>query len=304
MRTHRSIWFLALVTVLAVSCKKKEDEAPRPVEPAPMPVDRARDTVAPRTFPLGTSEQYYGGQTATNPLVWKTADGTEVQLALVTTGKNDAGREVGVLRAWTVGKDGQGASQDLQTFQLQPGIDHWAELKPLPNGRVLFRFGEADSGPVGRNAVILAWDADDDQVRLAKRWRGEHTDVEPGWLVTGAYQAAADAEASCAKVVARIVACGQDPKFRESLFRNASPAERADMETHFDTHLASWKKPAEVQAQCQRWAGDDFVDTSFAAPTRLARLAADTKMSCEYFGREIDDEGGLPRSAVDAKRSR
>lgn len=296
--------FLAVATLsstLFIGCKKKEEPAVAPPPPA-VPAMMMDAAMAPgtdldsATFPLGAGEAYYtNGATATTPLEWKTADGTIVTLALITTGTDDKGRDKGVLRAWY-----NGNTQDVQTFNLDPKIDHWAELKPLANDRVLFRFGEADTGPSGRNAVILVWNGDGKEVRAAKRWRGEASEPEPAWLGTGTFVASPDSGDNCAKIVARVVACGKDEGFRTALVTREDEAKRADLMTHLDTHLTAWKKPAAVKTQCARWAGDDYVETHFGESRRLARLAQDTKMECKFFGAEIVDEGGLPRSALEA----
>lgn len=291
------------------ACDSKSSATPDALAPMPMPkpaADAARAAAAAAgdaTFPLAEGERYYGGQLATNPLAWKTSDGTVVHLALVGTGAaaGAGGREEGVLRARYPGADGAVQTQNLETFSVDPGVEHWAKLEAVANGRVVFRFGQTDSGPLARNAVVLAWDADAHKVRTVKRWHGPAKDAEPAWLATGIYAPGAEAGTACSRVVARISACGKDPKFREALFRSVPAGERTAMEAHLDGHLVEWRKPAAVKSQCGRWASDEFVETTFAEPTRLARLAEDTKMTCEYFGREIDDEGGLPRSATSNK---
>jgi hypothetical protein len=298
MRTHLLIAVVVSGLTIAGACKKKDEAPPPPVDAAPVVVPDAGRAAA--AFPLGAGETYYGSP-ATTPVEWKTPDGTTVLLAVILTGKDDKGRDKGVLRAWYTDASGARKTQDLQTFELDPSIDHWAEVKPLASGKVLFRFGQADSGPTRRNAVILVWNGEAKEVRAAKRWRGEGADAEPAWLGTGEFAASPSSADNCAKIVARMVACGKDPKFREALFRREDPARRVELEGHFDTHLTSWKKPAEVKAQCARWASDEYVETHFGESTRLARLAADTKMECGFFGAEIVDEGGLPRGTMEAR---
>lgn len=251
-------------------------------------------------FPLATGESYYGGKVMlTNLVDWKVEDGTTVQLGIVTTGKTGEGREEGVLRAYHVGS----ATHDVdQKYSLDANVDHWAELKPLPNNRVMFRYGEAGKGPRARNAVLLRWDAEAKRVRVAKRWAGTSDDQEPEWLLTGEYRITPEAEPLCEKVIARMVKCEKDPKFREALLKRDDPAEKAAMQAHFDTHVATWKKPGEAKAQCQAWASDAYVDTYFTEAVKLKRLADETKFDCGFFGAEIVDEGGLPVALTDAKK--
>ena len=163
----------------------------------------------------------------------------------------------------------------------------------------MFRYGEAGKAARARNAVLLRWDADARRVRIAKRWAGGSDAQEPAWVVTGAYAVAPESEPLCLKVIARMVACEKDPKFRAAMFRRDAPEDTAAMQAHFDTHVARWRTPAEAKAQCQQWASDAYVDTHFSEPAKLRRLAAETKFDCEFFAAEIVDEGGLPTALTD-----
>ncbi len=294
---------LLLSGLLVTACKSEEKKAAAP-PPVVVSLDAAV-AVAPAPavdplFPLAPGESVYGGQVmATNLLDWKTSDGTMVKIGIVTTGKDDQDHERGVLRAY---HDGQG--HDLQTYSLHAKADHWAELKALPNDRVLFRYGQEGEGRRARNAVLLRWDAEAKQVRLVKRWTGASKDVEPAWLTTGEYKPSTETQGLCAKIVARMVSCEKDPAFREALFRNYDATTRPAAEKDFQGNITRWKKPAEAEAQCQKWASDEYVDTHFSDVADLQAMADDTKMTCEFFGREIDDEGGMPHpiSAVGAPR--
>ncbi len=233
---------------------------------------------------------------ATNLVDWKLADGSVVQLGIVTTGKSDNGRENALLRAYHAGSE----THDVgPTYSLDASVDHWSELKLLSNDRVMFRYGENGKGPRARNAVLLRWDEKAKRVRIAKRWTGTSQEQEPGWLLTGTYSMAPESEVLCMKVIARIVSCEKDKKFRDSIFRRDDVADKAAMQEHFDTHVALWKKPGEAKAQCQKWAGDGYVDTHFSEPAKLSRLAAETKHDCEFFAAEIVDEGGLPTALTE-----
>lgn len=244
------------------------------------------------TFPLAPGETYAGGKVmATNLVSWKVEDGSIVQLGIVTTGKTTDGREDGVLRAYHAGSDSHEVGPK---YSLDPTVDHWSELKILENNRVMFRYGEAGKGARARNAVILTWDAPAKRVRIAKRWTGTATEEEPAWLLTGEYKAPPESEELCIKVIDRMVACEKDPKFREAIFKRDDPAEKAAMQTHFDTHVAKWKKPGEAKTQCQLWASADYADTHLSDPAKLKRLADEVKHDCVFFAAEIVDEGGLP----------
>lgn len=250
------------------------------------------------TFPIATGESYYGGSVmATNLVEWKVTDGSIVQLGIVTTGKSADGRDQGVLRAFHAGT----AHDVEQTYSLDSKIDHWAELKLLPNNRVMFRHGEAGTGPRARNAVLLRWDDEAKRVRIAKRWAGTTKDQEPEWLLTGEFKAAPESHDLCLKVIARMVACEKDPGFRKAIFTREDPAETAAMQQHFDTHVAKWKTADGAKEQCNKWATDAYVDTHFSEATKLKRLAAETKHKCTFFGAEVVDEGGLPVALTDAK---
>jgi hypothetical protein len=279
--------------VMATGCKAEKQG---PVSEAVAPA--AEPTPLKIQVPLAMGESYFGGkQLATNLVEWKIADGTIVQLGIVTTGKNANGREDGVLRAYHVGSD----THDVgPKYSLDSSIDHWSELKLLSNDRVMFRYGEAGKGPRARNAVLLRWDADAKRVRIAKQWTGKTDEQEPAWLMTGNYTAPPESEALCLKVIARMVSCEKDLKFRDAIFRRDDPAEKAAMQEHFDTHVVLWKQPAEAKAQCAKWAGPDFTATHFTEPRKLERLAAETKHDCGFFAAEIVDEGGLPTKMTGA----
>jgi hypothetical protein len=300
----RTIPLMIASVVLVLGCKsEKKPPATDPVTSPAGSTMAAADAMAavtpPTTFPIATGESYYGGKVlATNLVEWKVPDGTIVQLGIVTTGKTAEGREEGVLRAFHVGT----ATHDVDhKYALDPAVDHWAELKVLPNNLVMFRYGEAGKGPHARNGLLLRWDAEASRVRIAKRWAGASADPEPAWLLTGMFKAAAEGEPLCMKVIAKIVRCGKDPKFRDALFRRDAAADKAAMQAHFDTHVAKWKDPAEAKAQCQKWASDEYIDTHFSDPVKLKGLAAETKIDCGFFASEIVDEGGLPVALTDPK---
>jgi hypothetical protein len=298
---------LALVS----GCKSKDKDAPPPPPPVTDPVGSgsaattntgsgsAGGTV--NGLELGAGETYFGGKaTATNLVDWKLADGTIVQLGVITTGKSAEGRDEGVLRAYSANTPSYEVGP---RYSLDASKDHWAELKPVENNRVLFRYGADGEARDARNAVLLRWDADAKRVVVAKRWTGTFKDAEPAWLTTGTYAAtvAAGDEANCEKVIAKMVTCEKDPKFREAMFKRAQPDARPAMQAHFDTHVTKWRKGPEAKAQCKRWATDDYVDTHFAEPRKLANLAEDTRLQCDEFAREVVDEGGLPVALTDAK---
>jgi hypothetical protein len=215
----------------------------------------------------------------------------------LTTGKSDAGRDQAVLRAFHAGSE----THDVgPTYSLDPTIEHWSELKVLENDRVMFRYGEAGKGAHARNAVLLQWDADAQRVRIAKRWSGTSDEPEPAWLLTGEYTVAPESEGLCLKVIARMVSCEKDAKFRDAIFRRDDVADKEAMQAHFDTHVAKWRQPSEAKAQCQKWAGAEYADTHFSEPNKLRRLAAETKHDCGFFASEIVDEGGLPTALTEA----
>lgn len=243
-------------------------------------------------FPLAPGESYLGGKVmATNLVSWKVEDGTTVQLGIVTTGKSANGREDAVLRAYHAGSDSHEVGPK---YSLDASVDHWSELKLLENNRVMFRYGEAGKGSHAKNAVILTWDASAKRVRIAKRWTGMATDEEPAWLLTGEFKAPPESEDMCIKVIERMVSCEKDAKFRDAIFRRDDASEKVAMQTHFDTHVATWKKPGEAKAQCQKWASAEYADTHFSEPAKLKRLSAEVKHDCVMFAAEIVDEGGLP----------
>ncbi|MDQ3364948.1 MAG: hypothetical protein M3680_05925 [Myxococcota bacterium] len=311
-----SAWLAVAMALLVVGCKKKEKDAvvTDPVVAGSGAVVGSTDGTdggmagsgmadsgaAQGDFPLAAGESYYGGSAmATNLVNWKVEDGTTVQLGIVNTGTSADGRQQGVLRAYHVGSE----THDVdQTYSLDPKAEHWAELKVLGNNRVLFRYGEAGESRRARNGVLLRWDADAKRVRLAKRWSGASKDAEPDWFLTGEFKAAPENESLCLEVIKRMVACEKDAKFREKLFHRDDPAAKTAMQEHFDTHVVKWKKPAEAKAQCQKWASDEYVDTSFSEKTKLQRLAAEKKHACDFFAAEIVDEGGLPIALTDAKQ--
>ena len=177
------------------------------------------------------------------------------------------------------------------------------QLQKVSNNRVLFRYGADGESRTARNAVLLRWDVPSKRVVVAKRWSGDAKEAEPAWLTTGVYVVAPapENEGNCLKVIAKMVTCEKDPKFREAMFARAEAADRPAMQAHFDTHIAKWRSADEAKAQCKRWASDDYVETHFAEPTKLVNLAEDTKLTCDQFAREIVDDGGLPVAMTDAK---
>ena len=302
--------------VCVLGCKAKDKEAPPPPTLTTDPVGSngsagsnggagtqlgSAATTTTR-IALGSGETYFGGkESATNLVNWKLDDGSIVQLVIVTTGKSKEGWDEGTLRAYSQASP----SYDVgPRYSLDSSKNHWAELTAVPNNRMLFRYGADGEGRYARNAVLLRWDEGSKRVVVAKRWFGATADAEPAWLTTGKYVAetAPDGESNCLKVIARMVQCEKDEAFRRSLWARAKDEERPAMQAHLDTHVAKWKSGSEAKAQCVRWASDDYVDSHFAEPRKLANLAKEASLGCGPFGAEIVDEGGLPVALTDAAK--
>lgn len=287
---------LALVAALALtsSCKKKKTDevAVGSASPPPAALDASvNDAVASDDIAFGPNETYFGGtRTATNVYEWKLADGTTMRLVIVSTGKDAEGRETGTLRVY---RDGKSVPVG-RTFSVAATGDRWAELKQLPNDRVLFRYGDASDH---RHAVLLRYDNEAKEVRIVKRWVGGPKSEEPAWLTSGEYKPTEVKHDVCAKIVARMVACEKDEAFRKSLTAREDDATRASVLSAFDKDIAAWKTAAGAKRQCERWATDEYVETTFSDPAKLDHLAKEAtqpKLSCEMFAAEIVDEGGIP----------
>jgi len=291
--------------VLVVGCKSKDKEAPPAQPPTTAPVGSNGSNGSAGTqlgsaattttgIAFGAGETYYGGkESATNLVNWKREDGSIVQLVIVTTGKSKEGWDEGTLRAYSQATP----SYDVgPRYSLDTTKGHWAELTPVPNNRMLFRYGADGEGRYARNAVLLRWDEPSKRVVVAKRWFGTTAEAEPAWLTTGAYVAASapEGEGHCLTVIARMVECEKDPAFRTAMLARAPENERPAMQANFDSHVAKWRSGPDAKAQCARWASDEYVDTHFAEPTKLANLAKESTLKCDAFGRELVDEGGLP----------
>lgn len=294
----------SLLFVLGCKSKDKDKEPPPAPPPHTDPVPTtgsATGSGSASSIVLGAGETYYGGAaTATNLVSWKLEDGSTVQLAIVTTGKTTDGRDEAALRAYR----NQAPSYEVgQRISIDASKDHWAELKAVPNNRVLFRYGADGESRSARNAMLLRWDAPSERVVIAKRWSGVFKDMEPDWLMKGSYASGTTpaANTNCLKVIARMVECEKDPAFRVAMFARAKADDRPAMQAHFDTHVAKWRTADEAKAQCNRWATDDYAETHFADPVKLMNLAKDTAMKCDEFAREVVDDGGLPVAMTDAK---
>ena len=292
---------LAIAIAFTASCKAKHADgvgsgsgsgsAP-PLVAETTPID-ASDA---NGLSFAPGETYFGGtRTTTNVQEWKTADGSVMTLVIVSTGKDADGRETGVLRVYRNGK----AVPIGQAFALSTTGDHWAELKQLPNNRVLFRYGDNRDDRRARNAVLLQYDPNSGEVRIVKRWVGSAKAEEPAWVTSGEYKAPSGTTDQCAKIIARMVACKNDEAFRRSLgAREETDEQRASLLATFDKDLATWKTPADVKHQCERWGSDEYVETTFSETAKLEELAKDAgqpKLNCGLFGAEIVDEGGLPQ---------
>lgn len=285
----------ALVAALALTCackkKKTDDVTVGSASPPSAALDGSvADAVASDEFGFGPNETYFGGtRSATNVYEWKLADGTIMKLVIVSTGKDAEGRETGVLRVY---RDGKSVPVG-RTFSVAATGDRWAELKQLPNDRVLFRYGDASDH---RHAVLLRYDNDAKEVRIVKRWVGDPKAEEPAWLTTGEYKPEVKHDL-CAKIVARMVACEKDEAFRKSLTAREDDATRASVLSAFDKDVAAWRKADGTKRQCERWASDEYIETTFSDPAKLDHLAKEAtqpKLSCEMFAAEIVDEGGIP----------
>ncbi|HLL21172.1 MAG TPA: hypothetical protein VK427_03525 [Kofleriaceae bacterium] len=304
---------LLVAAALAVGCKKKderrEDVAPLPTatgsaaviapDAAPVGVEpgsgSAPGAATPGDIAFATDEGYFGGAVSkTNVHEWKLDDGSQLRLVVVQTGKPENGRQRGVLRVY---RDGKGVDVGSRFDVANDGS--YAELKQLANGRVLFRYGDTGTDRRALNAVILRYDNDAKEVRVVKRWTGAAKSTEPTWLATGEYKPAASTKDSCAKVVARMKACAKDEAFRSALAARDATTRDTLLAT-FDKDAGTWGSPAGIGRQCERWASDDYVETTLSDEAKLAHLAkeaSDPKVSCEFFGREIVDEGGFPQLA-------
>lgn len=193
-------------------------------------------------------------------------------------------------------------SQLVETFTLKPGQPPTVTVTTVPRDRAVFQYGpaSADAPERGQVALLLDWDEKAQEVRVLKRWQGGAGQRPPGWVRTGDVSLAPNALAQCERVARRISACAGDNAFREALFRRAG-AERTSLERTFGAQSREWKDAARAKEQCQSWASDAYESTALSDADTLAELVKDTELDCAMFGRELDDEGGLPRRVAVAR---
>jgi hypothetical protein len=253
----------------------------------------------PPDVKLGPGEALWPGKPEeANQTEWAIAGGKRVILSVVKLGKDEKGNDVGVLRAFH-----EGRSHDVERFSVGATDkgERWAIIETLPNGRALFRYVPSASATAknARVALVLGWDDKAQRVRVVKRWQGPATATEPTWasMGEGALTLGEAGQGLCDKVLRKIAACRNDKGFRESLFRTLAAEERTRSEKELAALAATWKKKGAAKAQCEKWSGADYQATHFTEPTDLAELAKDAELDCTMFGRELDDQGGLPRKA-------
>jgi len=294
------IGFVALAATLG--CKEQSAAPPPPPAtppaeptpaPAPAPVEPpGRDRAA---YGLAEGETFWSGEDKKDMVVvWTPKPGTEVELYMVRTKHAESDPHTGVLRAR------QGTNrQDLEAFTLGKGSPKLT-LKPLANGRALFGYSPASDGGENNTSrvLLLAYDDKTDKVRVYKRWRGGAEQPVPAWAESGEFAVNADAVGTCEKVAKKIAACAKDPGFNDALFRRLQGPERATAEKGLMGTTKTWKGAKGLRQQCQDWASDKYEDTHLSDPTELAQLAKDADLDCKLFGRELDDEGGLPRAVA------
>lgn len=286
MRLHT--WLLmGVIGVGFAGCKKQ-------VEPTRV------DAGWREPYALAPGERIWSGAQGETPAAELNGPGdARARIYAVRTGENE-----GVVRA-QVGE----TRQDLERFTLRAGQQPQVQVRAVPHAaggsRAVVEYGPVAGAP-GEDpyaALLLGWDDGSKDVKVLKRWSGQRTASRPGWFKSGDTSLSANALASCQVVVAKMAKCADQGGFREALFRRLDAGERASAEQAFLRDSRGWARDGEAEKLCRSWAGQDFHSSPLSEPAELADLERDTKLDCTMFGRELDDEGGLPRRSVIAGRA-
>ncbi len=273
---------LLLFVVGGAGCRDKDKDA-TPGAPAGSPGAVAPGGAAPERAWNGIWTDDGKGRAAE----WRPKEGQTLQVYAL---RDEGGQ--GVVRV----QAGE-ARQDVERFAYRPGVTPEVAVRTLPGDRLVLRYGPVADREARRTRVValLGWDEAAQKAKVLRRWRGADGQREPSWARSGVLGLEPAASEHCERVVRRIAACAPEAGFKDVLFRRMNGDARGGLERDFSADVGRWKEARAAGAQCARWAGEGYEESAFSDPAELAELARETELDCAMFGREIDDEGGLPR---------
>ncbi len=294
---------MLLLAAGLAGCKKEAPPAPPPPVEAPDTRLAAAAPAVPEgteAYELAPGERLWDGKAEDTRTVWKPKDKGDIELYVVRLKDGEDGDARGMLRARHGSK-----RQDVLVLAFGKGTPT-ANLKTLPSGRALFWYAPAADRSENNSlrVMLLGYDEATEQVLVYKSWSGRADGKIPAWAEGGEFKVDDKALSACEKVAKRIASCAKDAGFKEAVFRRESADERSKAESDLVARSGKWKGAKALRAQCQDWSSDAYQETHLSDPEELAELAKDTALDCTLFGRELDDEGGLPRRSQPAAKEK
>ena len=99
---------------------------------------------------------------------------------------------------------------------------------------------------------------------------------------------------TCHFILSRMAACAKDPGFMKYQKRwSEKGAPTADAKG-FEKRILTWKSEDARSVSCKGWSRIQGTRNHFLATSKLNTLRDDAKLSCEFFGQELDDDGWFP----------
>lgn len=103
----------------------------------------------------------------------------------------------------------------------------------------------------------------------------------------------------CHFVLKRMAACAKDPGFLKYQGRWTSKGAPKAGGPSFEKRIISWGAEGERANSCKSWSTRPGTRAHFVTKGKLSSLNEDSKLSCEMFGQELDDDGWFPATLSD-----
>ena len=188
----------------------------------------------------------------------------------------------------------------LDACKQQPAPDNTRVIDPAPNtvpNTNTELANTAENKPLHDEANHPAEPAANNPV-------GVRTDAMPKDKVIGAAEVdngelSADEAASyhktCHFILEKMVKCAKDPGFKKYQARwTTKGAPAAGASKGYEKRLLTWNAAQGRDESCKTWSRRPGTRAHFLGTGKLGTLREDAKLTCEFFGQELDDDGWFP----------
>lgn len=108
---------------------------------------------------------------------------------------------------------------------------------------------------------------------------------------------------NCMTIIEKMRTCAKDPGFKTYQTRWTSKGAAPAGSKAFERRIDLWRDENGRRSECESWSQRKEADTHIGARSKIAESLKDTKLTCQLFGQELDDDGWVPAVMAEAREA-